>query len=156
MASAGDAQAHGTHSIGFYGNQGWQTPYVSNVRVWNYQTGQLQNDALQEQLAFSSAGSFRTQREVKGTQFTLQSYLWDDRIIGTFGWREDKYRARITTTGPITEATPTGVPGRTLAPALGHDLLFTNGVHGSRRKGRARRPTSSAHRIRTRKRRARR
>lgn len=125
MASPGDPQARVTHSIGFYGNQGWQSPYTSMVNVWNYNNGQFQNDQLQESLVFSSAGSFKTQREVKGTQLALQSYLWEDRLVTTFGWRKDKYRARITTAGAIVDES-----GKTVEVALPNSRLFSNGSNG--------------------------
>ena len=117
MGSPGGPQGVVTHSLGFYGNQGWNTPFTSPIEVWNYQTQQYQNENLTEQTLFGTG--FRTQREVKGTQFALQSYLWEDRLIGTFGWRDDKYRARITTTGPITDTT-----GKTVAPSMTNDQLY--------------------------------
>jgi hypothetical protein len=44
LASPGAAQGTVSHSAGFYGNQGWDSPYTSNVEVWNYSTGQFQQD----------------------------------------------------------------------------------------------------------------
>jgi outer membrane receptor protein involved in Fe transport len=127
LASPGAPQARVTHSTGFYGNQGANGPFTSQVQVWNYNSGQFQNSTIQEQLLFSPAGSGQgaTQREVKGMQFTAQSYLWDERIVTTFGWRQDDYRARVTTTGPITR-----IDGSVAEPALGNDRLFVNGVSG--------------------------
>ena len=46
MASPGAAPARVSHSVGFYGNQGWQSPYTSEVEVWNYNTGQFQKDRI--------------------------------------------------------------------------------------------------------------
>jgi hypothetical protein len=125
MANPGDPQAKVTRSIGFYGNQGWNHPFMSPVEVWNYQTGQYQNENILEQTLFSNAGSFRTQREVKGTQLALQSYLWEDRLITTLGWRKDNYRARVTTAGTITDTS-----GNQLAPALTNDQLYTTNSTG--------------------------
>lgn len=127
MASPGAPEARVSHSVGFYGNQGWQAPFTSEVEVWNYQTGQFQKQRIVEQLLFSPAGAGQgaTQREVETMQFAIQSYLWQDRLITTLGWRKDEYRARVTTTGAITDVT-----GRVVEPALGNDRLYLNGVTG--------------------------
>ncbi len=125
LASPGDPQAQVSHSAGFYGNQGWNQPYNSQVEVWNYNTGQFQQDNIIEQTVFADNGSRRTQREVKGTQFALQSYLWNDRLITTLGWRQDDYRARITTSGALTD-----INGKVTEPALGIDRLYVDGRTG--------------------------
>jgi hypothetical protein len=125
LGSPGGPQASATHSAGFYGNQGWNGPVTSNIQVYNYNSGQFQNDSVTEQALFSSAGSFRTQREVKSVTLAAQSYLWDDRIITTLGWRHDDYRARITTPGALTD-----VNGKVTEVALPNSELFSNGVSG--------------------------
>ncbi len=125
MASPGGAQAVSTHSAGFYGNQGWDRPFASQVQVYNFATGQFQNDTVTEQALFSSAGSFRTRREVKSWTLAAQSYVWDDRLIATFGWRHDDYRARVTTPGAITD-----VLGKVTEAALPNDQLFLNNSTG--------------------------
>jgi hypothetical protein len=125
MASPGDAQATVTHSAGFWGNQGWNEPFTSQIQVYNYSTGQFQYDTVVEQALFSSAGSFRTQREVKTWTFAVQSYLWDDRLVTTLGWRRDDYRARITTIGAVTD-----VNGVVTSPVLPNSVIYTNGFTG--------------------------
>jgi outer membrane receptor protein involved in Fe transport len=127
LASPGSPQARVSHSTGFYGNQGWEKPLTSQVEVWNYNTGQFQKDTLVEQILYSPAGSGQgsTQREVKSRQIALQSYLWQDRLITTLGWRHDDYRARVTTTGPLIDAT-----GKVVDPALPNSLLYLNGYTG--------------------------
>ena len=125
MASPGAPQAVVTHSSGFWGNQGWNGPVTSQIQVYNYTSGQFQNDTVVEQGLFSSAGSFRTQREVKTWTFAAQSYFWDERLVTTLGWRNDKYRARITTIGAVTD-----VNGVVTSPALPNSLIYTNGFTG--------------------------
>ncbi len=120
LASPGGAQGVSTHSAGFYGNQGWNQPFTSQVQVFNHSTQQFQNDTVTEQALFSSAGSFRTRREVKSWTLAAQSYLWEDRFIATLGWRHDDYRARVTTAGAITD-----VLGKVTTPALTNAELFT-------------------------------
>jgi outer membrane receptor protein involved in Fe transport len=125
LSSPGGPQARTTHSAGFYGNQGWNTPFTSQVQVYNYNTGQFQDDTVTEGLLFSSAGSFRTRREVKSWNLAAQSYLWEDRLITTLGMRHDDYRARITSVGALTD-----VNGRVTEPALPNSLLYLNGNTG--------------------------
>lgn len=125
LSSPGGAQGVSTHSAGFWGNQGWDRPVTSQIQVYNYNTGQFQNNSVTEQSLFSSAGSFRTRREVKSWTLAAQSYLWEDRLIATLGFRHDDYRARITTPGALTD-----VKGKVTAVALPNDQLFSNGVSG--------------------------
>lgn len=125
LSSPGGAQGVSTHSAGFYGNQGWNAPITSQIQVFNHTTQQFQNDTVTEQALFSSAGSFRTRREVKSWTLAAQSYLWQDRLIATLGWRHDDYRARITTPGALTD-----VLGKVTEPALPNDQLFSTNSTG--------------------------
>ncbi len=125
LADPGQAQGVVTHASGFYGNQGFDRPVTSQVQVYNYGTGQFQKDTIVEQALFSSAGSFRTQREVRSWTLAAQSHFWDDRLVTTVGWRHDKYRARITTPGALSD-----VNGVVYEPALTNAQLFSNNSTG--------------------------
>ncbi|HVU32561.1 MAG TPA: TonB-dependent receptor plug domain-containing protein [Opitutaceae bacterium] len=125
MADPGAPQATVTHSLSFYGNQGWNHPVTSNVEMWNYQTNNYETHRIVENTVFADPGSYKTQREVKGGQFALQSYLWQDRLVTTLGWRRDQYRARVTTTGAITDAS-----GHVVETPLTADRLYLNGFNG--------------------------
>ena len=128
LASPGDPQGRVTQSAGFYGNQGWNQPFTSSVQVYDYATGQFKNVSVTEATEFSQAGSFKTQREVKGWNFATQSNLFAEKIVATLGWRRDEYRARVTTAGAVTR-----LEGRTVStvePALTNSQLFLNGTSG--------------------------
>ncbi len=125
LSSPGGAQGVSTHSAGFWGNQGWDRPVTSQIQVYNHTTGQFQNNSVTEQSLFSSAGSFRTRRELKSWTLAAQSYLWEDRLVTTLGFRRDDYRARITTPGALTDIT-----GKVTEVALPNAQLFSNGVSG--------------------------
>ena len=137
MGSPGGPQARATHSVGFYGNQGWDRPIVSDVQVYNYATGQFQNDRVVEQTLYSPAGSGQgsSQREVKSTNFAVQSYLWDGRLIATLGGRTTT--GRVSTTGAITDAdgawssrcSPTTVLHQRLHRPVNHDLIMRRWDH---------------------------
>lgn len=119
LASPGDPQARVSHSSGFYGNKGWETPYNSSVRVYNWGTGQFQQDQITEQILFADNGSFRTYREVESLNLATQNYLFNERIVTTFGWRHDDYKARRTGTGVILDDN-----GATLAPSLTPQQIY--------------------------------
>jgi hypothetical protein len=125
MASPGDPQGRVSQSASWYGNLGWNIPNVSAVQVYDYNTGQFKNVNVTEQALFSQAGSFKTRREVESWNLAAQSYLWQDRLVTTLGWRRDEYRARVTTAGALTDVT-----GRVTEVALPNARLFTNGVSG--------------------------
>jgi hypothetical protein len=125
LANPGDPQGVTTHSSGFWGNQGWNGPVNSQIRVYNYTTQAWQTDTVTEESFFSSAGSFRTKRLVNSWTFAAQSYLWDDRLVTTLGFRHDAYRARVTTAGAVTD-----VNGNLTSPALTAAQLYTNGFSG--------------------------
>jgi len=134
MANPGDPQAAVTHSSSFWGNQGWNGPYSSQIEVFNYATGSnpatpgtWQNDTVFEQALFFGGpnGGTRTKRMVNSWTMAAQSYLWDDRLVTTLGFRHDAYRARTTSTGALTD-----VNGVVYAPALTNAQLFPNGISG--------------------------
>lgn len=125
LADPGGAQGVTTHSSGFYGNQGWDRPTSAPIQVYNFTTGAWQTDSAVEQALFSAAGSYRTKREVRSITFGAQSYFWDERLVTTIGWRHDKYRARITSTGALSDTS-----GVVYAPALTNAQLYTNGFTG--------------------------
>jgi hypothetical protein len=125
MGSPGGPQGRVTQSAGYYGNAGWNTPTVSAVEVYDYNTGQFKNVQVTEAATFSQAGSFKTRREVESWNVALQSFVWQDRLVTTLGWRRDEYRARVTTAGALTDVT-----GRVVEPALPNAQLFSNGVSG--------------------------
>ncbi len=120
MASPGDPMGQVTQSAGFYGNRGWDGTVDSNIQVFDLATQQYVTKPISERAVFADAGSFKTQREVTGGQVALQSYLWQDRLVTTFGVRKDKYRARVTTTGIIRDAA-----GAQVEPALTAAQLYT-------------------------------
>jgi hypothetical protein len=113
LANPGSPQGTVTEGTGYYNNKGWDGPFNTSVTVWNYSTNTFQQDAITEQTAFADNGSFVQQREVKSSNFAVQSNFLDDRLVTTLGWRHDDYRARKTTTGIIST-----VDGTQLAPAL--------------------------------------
>lgn len=118
-ASPGDPQGTVTHSIGYYNNPGWQNTYTPSVNVYNLNDGAFKNVSIGERISFADNGSANFQREVKSWTLATQSYLWNDRLVMTLGWRNDKYRARNTTGGTLN-----ALDGTQLAPALTANQLY--------------------------------
>jgi hypothetical protein len=125
LATPGAPNATVTLSSGNYSNRGWDQPFNVPITVYNYNTGKFQDDQMTVGTAFSPAGSFTLQREVKSTNFAIQSNFLEDRLVTTMGWRHDQYRARRTTTGPLTRA-----DGSTVAPSLTNleQFPYGNGI----------------------------
>ena len=128
LANPGDPLGTVSSAPGPYGNQGWQSPYTSNIRVYNAANNTFESHPLTEQTMFTSAGANqgRSQRELKSYQFALQSYLWQDRLVTTLGWRHDDYRARLSTDGAIFNA-----DGTVAAPVMTNAERFVNGINGA-------------------------
>ncbi len=125
LASPGDPQATTTHASGFWGNQGWNGPVSSQVQVYNYNTGQFQNDTVTEQALFSASGSFRSERILNSKTLALQSYLFGDRLVTTLGWRHDDVKIRITSSGALSDTS-----GVIYAPAMTNAQLYLDGNTG--------------------------
>ncbi len=118
-ASPGDPQGTVTQSIGYYGNPGWENPYVASVRVYNIAEGAWKNITTSEKISFSDAGSANFERQVSSWTLATQSYLWQDRLVLTLGLRNDQYRARNTTTGSLN-----ALDGTLIAPALTANQMY--------------------------------
>lgn len=124
LASPGDPQATVTQSTGFWGNKGYNGAYAGNINVYNYNTGSFQNDQVSESTVFTPAGSFKTQREIETWKVSMQSYLWQGRLVATAGLNHDDYRARITSTGQLSSD-----GGTVIAPSLTNTQIYgTNGL----------------------------
>ncbi len=65
----------------------------------------------------------RSQRVIDSISAGITSRLWDDRLITTFGVRKDKYKARGTTTGAITDE-----DGNQIAPGMTNQEKWVDGV----------------------------
>jgi hypothetical protein len=120
-ASPGDPAGTVTHSLGFYGNPGWDQPYTASINAYDFNTNEFKNATVTEKTSFADAGSANFQREVKSWNLATQSYLWEDRLVATIGFRHDAYRARNTTAGTITDA-----KGVVLVPSLTANQLYPN------------------------------
>ncbi len=97
--------------------------YNNDIEVFNYGTGQFEQLGMTTDFVDFEASTGRNQRELESYSAGITSYLWDDRIVGTFGVRKDDYRARTTTTGAVLNAA-----GEIVEPALTNPQKWVNGV----------------------------
>ena len=129
VASPGDPTGTVTHSVGSYGNPGWESLYTSKINAYNFNTNDFHDSLVAERIAFSEAGSANFRREVKSWNLATQSYLWNDRLVATVGIRHDAYRARNTTAGAISDPNtlhPVTKLPIVVAPALTANQLYPN------------------------------
>lgn len=134
LATPGDPQGTVTHSAGYYGNPGWNAPYRATIEAYkfnatNADVNRTTGDGFRtynvtEAITFADATSYSAYRRVDSINLGTQSYLWNDRIIATLGWRRDDYEARQTTTGAIVN------PDGTTTPSLTGGQLYANGYSG--------------------------
>jgi outer membrane receptor protein involved in Fe transport len=70
-----------------------QSSNPDNYVGWKETTVTVQNaDKGDIDSLYTSAS--KNQRKIKSQGFTWQAYLWEDTLVGTFGWRHDEQRVR--------------------------------------------------------------
>jgi hypothetical protein len=71
----------------------WNTQAYSNTQM------HFDNNAF-----YAGNGNGQTTRQVDSRSFSWQGYLWQDRLLPTFGWRNDKIKIRQSTRSGLTTA----------------------------------------------------
>ncbi len=126
LASPGDPYGKVTQGSGAFDNPGTSS---ANIVTYNWETGQFQNDGVGLETVMMDANSGQKYREIESWNLGMQANLIQDRVAITLGWRRDKYAARNTTTGIITDQN-----GNQLEPAISSNkgLLYPDGYanHG--------------------------
>ncbi|MDR1010804.1 MAG: TonB-dependent receptor plug domain-containing protein [Opitutaceae bacterium] len=77
---------------------------IGTIRLYDYATGQWRDEQVSMVWNDFNAGTERTARKLTSYSAAWQGYLWDDRIITTFGVRRDINRTRGTTTSGLSNA----------------------------------------------------
>jgi outer membrane receptor protein involved in Fe transport len=90
----GDNQTRVTQDPGLYPNGS----YSHTFRWFNPTTGQWVNEPVQEVTSLHFVSSHSKQK-IESQAIALQSFLFNERLITTFGWRKDKSVARTAGTG---------------------------------------------------------
>jgi hypothetical protein len=110
------ALGYGNGSPGFYNRPGYGGPTVVPITTYNYSTGTWnQTNLHMDSLLFATGGLSENLADSK--TFFWQSFLWDDRIIGSVGLNDDEVKNRNTifpSTLPTAAEFPNGFPNPTL------------------------------------------
>jgi hypothetical protein len=99
LGEQGGTPGQVTQSAGFWANpgpNGGGGPTQAKIPAYNWNTRSWDNADVTLSTETWAPGTGGTQRRIASLSGALQSYFWNDRIIGTFGWRKDRYRARST------------------------------------------------------------
>jgi outer membrane receptor protein involved in Fe transport len=98
--------------------------YTGNMGYYDFDAKAWKDLSMTTGFIDHSATTGSTQRQVDSLSFGLTSYLWKERLVTTFGWRKDKYKARSTTTGAILDS----AGGSQIAPGLTNPEKWVNGI----------------------------
>jgi hypothetical protein len=110
-AKAG-APGYGASSPGFFNRPDYGGPNTLPITTYNYATGQWQTSSVtMNSLLFNTGGLSENLQDSK--TFFWQSFLWNDRIIGSYGVNEDQVTNRSTlfpTVNPLDTLYMNGYP----------------------------------------------
>lgn len=100
LASPGDAQNGAVTQAADEWNN---ASYEGNMQYFNYESNSWEEQRYKTAYLDHSAHTGRAERDVESMSFGLTSFLWNDRLVTTMGWRKDDYRGRSTSNGIIYE-----------------------------------------------------
>jgi outer membrane receptor protein involved in Fe transport len=99
LSSPGDPGGVITHASGEWSAA---TSYTGDILGYNYNTNQWEPYNMTLGLATHSANTDLKERKLLSYSAAITSYLWDDRIITTLGFRRDENKTRATDRGATT------------------------------------------------------
>ncbi|HET7536516.1 MAG TPA: TonB-dependent receptor plug domain-containing protein, partial [Candidatus Didemnitutus sp.] len=98
--------------------------FGGDIKVYDYNNSRFTTVNMTTVFNDFDAGTGRAQRIVDSISGGWTAYLWNDRFIGTFGVRQDKYKARVTNTA---NTQVTDSDGTVLSPAITNAQKWVNG-----------------------------
>jgi hypothetical protein len=120
LADPSDPNGVVTRSAGYWD----YLSYTGDIRVYDYDQSRFVPVNMTTAFDDFDAGTGRNQRLVDSISGGITSYLWNNRVIFTYGYREDKYKARVTNTGlPAVRDSA----GNIIAPAITNAQKWVNG-----------------------------
>jgi outer membrane receptor protein involved in Fe transport len=75
--------------------------YNGDIRVYDYANSQFDEVNMTTIFNNFDAHTGRSQREIESLSAAMTNYLWNDRLVTTFGVRKDEYRGRATTNADV-------------------------------------------------------
>jgi hypothetical protein len=121
LANPNDANGVVTRSSGEWN----YTTYQGDISIYDYPTSAYKTVNVTT-VYNTFDGSGRTQRLTNSWSGAWNAYLWDDRLIATWGVRRDEYKARTNNTG-LSAVTDTD--GTVLYPAITNAQKWVNGIY---------------------------
>jgi hypothetical protein len=99
--------------------------YSGTIQAYDYDSSSFKPLGVTTQFIDFDAGTGRNERIVDSVSWGITSHFWEDRLITTFGWREDTYKARVTNTGTgaVVDAN-----GNVVQSAITNSQKWVNGV----------------------------
>ncbi|HTX66348.1 MAG TPA: TonB-dependent receptor plug domain-containing protein [Opitutaceae bacterium] len=117
------------HSAGYFDPPGWGGIGQANINTYNYTTGAYDAAGIKFDQNYSFAGTTPLATKIlEGQSLAWQGHFWDDRIVGTLGWRRDWYRARQTDQSNLqgSQQYPGGYPDVSLINRM-NNWFYLNG-----------------------------
>jgi hypothetical protein len=99
--------------------------YEGNIRTYDYPTSSFK-DVNVTTMFNTFDGSGRSQQQDDSQSVALNSFLWNERLILTWGARKDEFKARTTNSGL---AAVTDADGTVLHPAITNANKWVNGQY---------------------------
>lgn len=99
--------------------------YAGDIKAYDYDSSSFKTFGVTTEFVDIDANTGRNQRVIDSISGGLTSYLWDDRLIATFGVRRDEWKARVTNTG--TAAVMAADKTTVLQPAITNAQKWVNG-----------------------------
>lgn len=100
--------------------------YSGSIKVYDYANSRFSTVDMDTTFNTFDTSTGSSQREVNSISAGMTNYLWNDRLITTFGVRKDKYKARSSTNDVIKDE-----EGNTVAPRLTNAEKWTNGYYNT-------------------------
>ncbi|MBD5778299.1 TonB-dependent receptor plug domain-containing protein [Pelagicoccus sp. NFK12] len=111
------------YGVANMGSGEWNyTDYTGNMDVYNWENSQWQQVSYSASFNPHSAHTGSKQTKISTWNIGGTSHFWEDRIVATYGIREDEVSNRGTTSGTITDEN-----GNVLSESLTRPELYENG-----------------------------
>lgn len=109
LANPGDPMGQVTKASGEWN----PTTFTGDIKVYDYLANSFTTANVTESYITDVVDPVRSQRVLQSWSVGATDYWWNDRLVTTFGARLDKFKARNTVSGAITQADGTVLPALT-------------------------------------------
>jgi outer membrane receptor protein involved in Fe transport len=121
LSEPGDPAGAVTRSSGEWN----ELSYTGTVRAYDYATSSWRDYGVTQQYMDHFATTGANQRKLRSLSGGITSYLWDDRLVATFGIRQDKNKTRAATNDVIQEY----AKGPVVTPKMTEAEKYIDGVY---------------------------